>query len=781
MKLQLKRREGKHMTKTFLLVLTVLIIASMTIIVAADNNTSSQDIGQANPGVAPSDATTPGNSQGGGQPGQCLAVGTQCKIITTANQQVDLCCDGSFCNNGTCVTKQNPNFFQQIWSAVTGQPSSTPPGIATGCDATTNICFSSDGQILCDAPFKECVAKYGQCTCGNPTTTPTNNNPGGTQGQPGQPTTTPFTNQQPDVCNPCNTVICAYPAGGQFVCPASLKECAAKFGTSCTILGCYQGLCEAKTNQCKDPTGAPITCDDTLANCNAQYQNSCTCGSPITNSSCAATEHLCYVTTPLDTPDANQGLTGDIIAALTTIRTIKCEGRYEDCVAKYGNCTCGIPPPKRCDATTNLCYPLQYATNGDVTTGTTTPSPTNAVAGIMLPAVQCNDTYANCVAEYGRCTCGTPPERTCTYNDQTYKMDETFPASDGCNKCYCGPNGQVRCSEELCTPCNEQVQTCYGPVGVTNAVIQGPIQCADTLANCNAKYNGNCRCGWNKTPITCTYNGQTYKNDETWSPNTCEKCYCRDGQAICNQEIPCPGQCTETTNRCYPATLAANVGYVDCQDTYTNCVAKYGQCDCGQPSSPVCTYNGLTYLAGASFPASDGCNKCSCTSDGKVVCSTGAVCPNACTAASQTCHVLSATTATAATYTTIECNDTLTNCIAKYGVCTCGWSAESPPPVAPLPCTYNSVTYQNDQSFPAGDGCNKCSCANGVVHCTELACPPPCTAVSNVCTSANGAEAYCNGTYTDCEARYKDAGGSCICGGSLTIKPYILNNGAGLT
>lgn len=48
----------------------------------------------------------------------------------------------------------------------------------------------------------------------------------------------------------------------------------------------------------------------------------------------------------------------------------------------------------------------------------------------------------------------------------------------------------------------------------------------------------------------------------------------------------------------------------------------------GFPPPSVCTYGGRTYTTVGSFPASDGCNSCSCQSSGEAVC-TEMVCARA--------------------------------------------------------------------------------------------------------------------------------------------------------
>lgn len=37
-------------------------------------------------------------------------------------------------------------------------------------------------------------------------------------------------------------------------------------------------------------------------------------------------------------------------------------------------------------------------------------------------------------------------------------------------------------------------------------------------------------------------------------------------------------------------------------------------------------------------------------------------------------------------------------------------------------CLYNDITYRSGEGFPAEDGCNSCSCQNGEVNCTLIAC-----------------------------------------------------------
>lgn len=44
--------------------------------------------------------------------------------------------------------------------------------------------------------------------------------------------------------------------------------------------------------------------------------------------------------------------------------------------------------------------------------------------------------------------------------------------------------------------------------------------------------------------------------------------------------------------------------------------------------------------------------------------------------------------------------------------------------ILPLSCNYNGNTYKDGEGFKSSDGCNSCSCQNGQIACTEMACLP---------------------------------------------------------
>ena len=97
------------------------------------------------------------------------------------------------------------------------------------------------------------------------------------------------------------------------------------------------------------------------------------------------------------------------------------------------------------------------------------------------------------------------------------------------------------------------------------------------------------------------------------------------------------------------------------------------------PFKNGCEYGGRTYQNGEGFKDTDGCNSCSCV-NGQVAC------------------------------TMMACRDK-TNILMS-----------STPSLSMKGCWYNNTQYKDGDSFKSDDECNTCSCNNGSVACTEMAC-----------------------------------------------------------
>jgi hypothetical protein len=156
----------------------------------------------------------------------------------------------------------------------------------------------------------------------------------------------------------------------------------------------------------------------------------------------------------------------------------------------------------------------------------------------------------------------------CTYDGQSYDAGETFPATDGCNSCFCDESGSVGCTEKGCaTFCEWNGQ-------VYEAGDEFPA--GDGCNSCSCDVSGEVACTLIGCPAgQCSHEGYFHSPGEGWeSFDQCEACMCQeDGQAICSDNGPCT----------------------------------------------TCYYAGVLYSSGETFPALDGCNACTCN-DGSFAC-----------------------------------------------------------------------------------------------------------------------------------------------------------------
>jgi len=77
-------------------------------------------------------------------------------------------------------------------------------------------------------------------------------------------------------------------------------------------------------------------------------------------------------------------------------------------------------------------------------------------------------------------------------------------------------------------------------------------------------------------------------------------------------------------------------------------------------------------------------------------------------------------------------------------------------------CEYQGQTHARGDIFPAGDGCNTCSCTDQGVECTLLACVPDAGVGACAPAGACASGPVCGGGC--CAAGEECVGGTCRCG-----------------
>lgn len=123
------------------------------------------------------------------------------------------------------------------------------------------------------------------------------------------------------------------------------------------------------------------------------------------------------------------------------------------------------------------------------------------------------------------------------------------------------------------------------------------------------------------TPTGCDYGGEHYDEGDTFpATDGCNSCSCTSGHARCTTRA-CPScDPAHEPNHEYVSTSPSTCARI----RYT-CTAGStpfsNDCGCGcERSSVTCSYNGHTYNVGDHFNATDGCNTCTCGSDGSADC-----------------------------------------------------------------------------------------------------------------------------------------------------------------
>ncbi|XP_062512712.1 uncharacterized protein LOC134188563 [Corticium candelabrum] len=235
------------------------------------------------------------------------------------------------------------------------------------------------------------------------------------------------------------------------------------------------------------------------------------------------------------------------------------------------------------------------------------------------------------------------PPQSCVYGGKTYQHNDSFPASDGCNRCGCS-NGRVLCTLIACptTQCAyygkfyqdgdnftdfNGCNTCLctaGVVACTEKLCNNITTCQlgnmtykvgetfltnDGCHTCKCPPSGYVSCLIGSCPM-CTYNGKRYRHRETFmSTDMCNTCVCQRGRVICTLKLCVHKFCmydgvrhedgTNFTSFNATALCTCHEGVVSCIELV--CPAKVG-----------CVHRGKILAEGDSYLSDDSCNDCVC-------------------------------------------------------------------------------------------------------------------------------------------------------------------------
>ncbi|XP_056003662.1 papilin-like [Ostrea edulis] len=240
-----------------------------------------------------------------------------------------------------------------------------------------------------------------------------------------------------------------------------------------------------------------------------------------------------------------------------------------------------------------------------------------------------------------RTRCVSPEKkRVCTYNGKVYTPGQSFPSTDGCNTCTCRSNGHVTCTRMTC---NEPpvLDVCSQPQ------VTGPCRASVRRWWYNSKTNrcekftyGGCQGNENNFETRWACRGRCQRNSFSFNQLSstmlgkiivlffvASACAQYDPPRPHPPSLEKPGSCPKsdiiTTCECDPRNIKCN-GDGECPGDQKCC--SYG-CGCRRRCvapegtlTRVCKYNGKLYKPGQGFPSSDGCNRCTCGSNGFVSC-----------------------------------------------------------------------------------------------------------------------------------------------------------------
>jgi hypothetical protein len=197
----------------------------------------------------------------------------------------------------------------------------------------------------------------------------------------------------------------------------------------------------------------------------------------------------------------------------------------------------------------------------------------------------------------------------CNYNNVDYAAGTSFNSSDGCNTCSCGADGQIACTTMYCAPRGSGGSS--GVIGVGGGT---PVEWGGASA-----VGGAGGCATHSWPMIQCSNGTP---EMQYDSAGCPAGYACPGQSV--EGCTCAGPVPTNFNQiCADGT---RVGAV-CQNLPDGSSCAWGGRNCPAPvgsggTSGVayCIDGNVVYAPGATYGSSDGCNTCTCYSNGQIGC-----------------------------------------------------------------------------------------------------------------------------------------------------------------
>ncbi|XP_038068738.1 zonadhesin-like isoform X3 [Patiria miniata] len=275
---------------------------------------------------------------------------------------------------------------------------------------------------------------------------------------------------------------------------------------------------------------------------------------------------------------------------------------------------------------------------------------------LKCPALGCKPT----IRDEGQCCPRCPADpapKTCRLKSGVEYISGQSWRKGPCRTCSCD-NGNKNCQTESCP-----LLSCSDPEEVVGECCK---RCPEDIPTCLAT------------------GGVTYKHGETWQPDACKTCECKEGTIVCTDKL-CP------------------------KPTCDNPAAVEGECcpQCPGVPSPKSCKRGDEVVPHGDTWQSGPCKSCSC-SNGRIDCESN-VCP------------------------TLTCSET----VKVKGECCQRCQEDAKDCLSDI-----STPYKHGEKFST-DPCNSCECYNGETYCTSKDCNP--TDCENPITRSDECCARCPG------------------------------------